>query len=326
MTTDTLPWEDIQIPASELKLLRVSAEHPHNFFWGRDASGHYLLVLKFEKKDFDEKLASRKIVLSGIKTDFRTVPDTGEVFLMILLQGKENADIFFTLCNDLIQKTKPVKEIRVALNILFARLERWRSFLSRTRKIILNEREVQGLFSELKFMDECLERKVVSPVAVVEGWRGPFGGPHDFVFDYSAVEIKSIAGSQSDSVLISSENQLHTHLEYLYLSVFLLFRDSSCSAGVSLNSMVSRVRKRFKDTNLEDTFEESLEASSYIDIPEYDVPCFSVSEIRTYFIQRDFPRITPDMLPQGIKEVSYRINFNSVSEYLCDISDIGSKK
>ena len=98
-------------------------------------------------------------MLSGIKTDFRSVPDTGEVFLMILLQGKENADIFFTLCNDLIQKTKPVKEIGVALNILFARLERWRSFLSRTRKIILNEREVQGLFSELKFMTNVLNGK-----------------------------------------------------------------------------------------------------------------------------------------------------------------------
>lgn len=326
MTADTLPWENIQIPAKELKLLRVSAEHPHNFFWGRDASGHYLLVLKFEEKDFNEKLATRKIVLSGIKTDFRSVPDAGEVFLMILLQGKENADIFFTLCNDLIQKTKPVKEIGVALNILFARLERWRSFLSRTRKIILNEREVQGLFSELKFMDECLEQKVLSPATVVGGWRGPFGGPHDFVLDNSAVEIKSVAGSQSDSVLISSENQLDTHLEYLYLSVFLLFRDSSCSTGVSLNSMVSQVRKKLKDTNLEDTFEESLEASSYIDIPEYDVPCFSVSEIRTYVIKQDFPRITPDTLPLGIKEVSYKITFSSISEYLCDISDIGGQK
>ena len=65
MTADTLPWEDIQIPAKELKLLRVSAEHPHNFFWGRDASGHYLLVLKFEEKDFEEELAGRKISVIG---------------------------------------------------------------------------------------------------------------------------------------------------------------------------------------------------------------------------------------------------------------------
>ena len=115
-------------------------------------------------------------------------------------------------------------------------------------------------------------------------------------------------------------------MEYLYLGVFLLFRDSSCSTGVSLNSMVSQIRKKLKDTNLEDTFEESLEASSYIDIPEYDVPCFSVSEIRTYLIKQGFPRITPDVLPLGIKEVSYKITFSSISEYLCDISDIGGQK
>lgn len=326
MTVDTFPWERINIPSDELNLLRVLPDHPHNFFWGRDSAGHYLLVLKCDKADFKEKLARRRIVLSGIKTDLRLIPHTGEAFLMFILQKMENADIFFTLCNDLIQKTKPVKEIDAAMNILFSRLERWRLFLSRAIKNILSDHEVKGLFSELKFIEICLERQIVSPVTIIESWQSPSGGPHDFVLGHSAVEIKSVAGSQSDSVRISSENQLQTHLEHLFLNVFLLSRDSDCTTGVSLNDIVRQVREKFAENNLQDVFEKRLMESGYIDIPEYDLPCFSVSEIRTYLVEREFPRITPDTLPEGIKDVSYRVSFSSISDYLCDISAIGDKQ
>ena len=322
MTANTFPWETIKIPTSELNLLRVSPDHPHDFFWGRDAAGHYLLVLKCGDGDFRKKLKRRRIELSGIKTDFRSVPDTDEAFLMFLLQETENADIFFTLCNDLIKKTEPVRDIGAAMEILFIRLERWRSFLSRTRKNLLSDGEIQGLFSELKFMEECLDQHLASPAAVVEGWHGPLGGPHDFMFGQSAVEIKSVSGSQSDSVPISSENQLQTHLDHLYLNVFLLSRDADCTTGTSLNDIVRQMRERFAEGNLQDTFEERLMESGYIDIPEYDLPCFSVSQIRTYLVGEEFPRITPEIIPEGIREVSYRISFSSIADYLCDISVI----
>lgn len=326
MTADILPWKKIKIPASELNLLRVSPDHPHNFFWGRDAAGHYLLVLKCNKEDFKEKLTRRRIELSGIKADFRSVPDTDETFLIFMLQETENADIFFTLCSDLIQKTEPVTEISAAMQILFARLERWRSFLSRTRKNLLSDREVQGLFSELKFMEKCLDQQLVSPAAVVEGWHGSLRGPHDFVFGQVAVEIKSVAGSQSDSVPISSENQLQTHLDRLYLNIFLLSRDTDCTTGISLNDMVRQMRERFTKENLLDAFEEHLMEYGYIDISEYDLPCFSVLQVRTYFVKEGFPRITPEIIPEGIRDVSYRITFSSIAEYLCDISAIGGEE
>ncbi len=326
MTTDTSPWEKINIPPNELNLLRALPDHPHDFFWGRDSAGHYLLVLKCEKADFKEKLAGRKIVLSGIKTDFRLIPDTGEAFLMLVLQEMENADIFLTLCNDIIQKTQPVKETGTAMNILFTRLEHWRLFLSRARKNTLSDREVQKLFSELKFMEKCIERQIFSPAAIIEGWQLRSGGPHSFVLGHSAVEIEYVTGSRSDSVLISSENQLQTHLEHLFLNVFFLSRDSDCTTGMSLNNTVRQVRERFADNNLQYIFEKRLMESGYIDIPEYDLPCFLVSEVRTYLVESNkFPCITPDILPEGVKDVLYRISFSSISDYLCNISAIGDK-
>jgi hypothetical protein len=325
MTTrpDTLPWKGIPTPAKALKLLRVSPEHPHNFFWGRDANGCYLLVLKYEDVDFCDKQNHKKIEFSGIKTEFRLTSDTGETFLMFLLQETEQADIFLTLCNDLIQRTESDEEISAVTDILFSRLECWRLFLSRSKKKLLSDRQIQGLFSELKFMMNCLEWKIASPEAIVEGWHGPSGKPHDFVLSRSAVEVKSIIASQSNLIPISSENQLQTHLDRLYLSVFLLSRDVDCATGMSLNDMVRELRERLAGNNLQDAFEERLMGSGYIDIQEYDSPCFSVSNIKTYHVEEGFPSITPDMLPQGITDVSYRINFNSIVDYICDISTIG---
>ncbi len=326
MAIDVLPWEAIETPTSNINLLRVLPEHPHNFFWGRDAAGCYLLVLKGREVELKEELLRRKIELSGIKVDIRHIPDTDETFLMLLLQETENADIFLSLCNDLIHKTKHIPEIRTAMEILFSRLQRWRIFLSRAYKNILSDRQIQGLFSELKFLEECMKKSSLPPTSAVEGWQGPLGGPHDFVLGQSAVEIKSVAGSQNNSILISSENQLQTHLQNLYLNVFILSKDPACATGMSLNGIVRRLRKKLTDKDLLDVFEERLFETGYIDIREYDTPCFSVSETQTYLVSEGFPRITPDLLPEGIMDVSYKISLRSIEEYGCDTSVLGSWK
>lgn len=326
MASDTLPWDKIKTPARNLGLLRVSPKHPHDFFWGRDASGHYLLVLKCGEFKIKEKLMNKKKELSGIKIDVRHIPDTEEIFLMIVLQKTENADIFLALCNDLIQKTKHINEINIAIETLFSRLERWRVFLSRTKKNILSDREVQGLFSELKFLKECIELHELSVTYVIDGWRGPAGGPHDFVFGQTAIEIKSITESHSDSVQISSETQLQTHLKHLYLHIFMLSSNADCKTGVSLNCAVRNLREKITGIALNDIFEERLLDAGYIDIPDYDLPYFSVSEAQTYKVSENFPCITSYTLPEGIKDVRYRINLSSISKYQCDMSSIVGRK
>lgn len=92
MTADRLPWEEIQTPASEINRLRVDRSHPHDFFWGKDVSGHYLLVLRFDAALLDD-IKSRKIALTGITTDIRVIPDTSDGVFLITLQNAENADI-----------------------------------------------------------------------------------------------------------------------------------------------------------------------------------------------------------------------------------------
>ena len=325
MTVDRLPWEEIHTPASEINRLRVDHSHPYDFFWGKDVSGHYLLVLRFDVALLDD-IKIRKIALAGITTDIRVIPDTADGVFLITLQNAENADIFFTLCEALVKKTRSVPDVHAAIAVIYSQLERWRTLLSSAKRNRLSAQEVQGLFGELQFLEECIDGQHVSVQATIEGWQGPSGAPHDFIFGQSAVEIKSISGSYADSVRISTESQLTTHLDMLHLRIVFLAVDTDCKTGLSLNDFIIRLKEKISDSDLVSTFEEKLAEVGYIDIPEYDFPCFSIVRTRTYQVRDGFPRITPKSLAHGISDVSYCIAFSSIAEYICDSFIPGSQK
>lgn len=317
MTADRLPWEEIHTPVSDINLLRIDATHPHDFSWGKDSAGRLLLVLKFPAMGASS-LKMKKIELVGIKYDICKIESTGETYFQLALQRKENADIFHTLCNDLIERTRTITDAEAVLSLIYSRLDRWRGLLSKANRGLLSPQEVQGLFGELKFLEECMDAGRVSVLAAIEGWQGPLGAPHDFIFGQSAIEIKSISSSSADSVRISSESQLITHLSSLHLRVIFLAQDADCNKGASLNAFIRELKNKIQTHDFVTAFDERLSEIGYIDIPEYNFPCFSVMNSRTYHVREGFPRITPESLPVGISNVSYDVSFNSIAEYICD--------
>jgi hypothetical protein len=313
MTNNYFPWDNIIVPQKELNLIRVDDSHPHAFSWGKDITGKIMLVLSLPALNEDD-LRNRKIELAGIKADIKK-PENGHIYFQLTLLTKENTDIFWTLCNDLIEKTRSVPDLQAALNLVYIRLERWRAFLSKANRNILTLQEIQGLFAELSFLEDCLDHAYVTAQSAVDGWQGPLGAPHDFIFGSQAIEIKSLSGSFSDGVRISSEGQLTTHLNALYLHVVFLMQDFDCKIGLSLNSLIHRIREKLANGNMLATLDNRLLEFGYIDIPEYEQPCFSISQTRTYDITEDFPRLTPDTIPRGISEVSYFIRFASIENF-----------
>jgi hypothetical protein len=244
MTNNRFPWDSIAVPQADLKMIRVDDKHHHDFSWGKDATGKLLLVLALPGADAEE-LLKRKIELNGIKTDIRQLAESGDIYFQLTLQSTDNTDIFYTLCNDIIEKTRTVPDLQAALALIYQRLERWRAFLSKSAKNILTLQEIQGLFAELTFLEGCLDKKHITAQAAIEGWQGPLGAPHDFIFGPEAVEIKSLSSSFADGVRISNEAQLTSHLTLLYLHIILLVQDFDCTTGFSLNQLVQRVRGKF---------------------------------------------------------------------------------
>ena len=309
------PWAGINKPVSGFSVLRVDPDHPHDFFWGKDTSGSFLLLFRIEETDCDY-LRNKLIELKGVGTDIRVNQTTGQHFFILCLRNTESSDIFHHLCIDLIISTNKIIERHVALKILLTRLRRWKSFLSGRKSHLLSAQEVQGLFAELFFLDMCIRKSKKTAVAI-SGWQGPLDGTHDFVLGNSAVEVKSVSGSQKNTVKISSENQLITHLESLFLYVFFLAEFHDCREGQSLNQIVSTVREKIVDLDNRDLFENRLFESGYLELDYYDSPCYSVTQQKCFKVTDGFPRITPDNLPEGLANVSYDLILSSIGKYAC---------
>lgn len=313
-TYDSLPWIAITTPLIDINLLRVDASHPYDFSWGKDTSGRFMLVLKFKVNA--DRLKKRKLEFNEIKSDICRIDSTGEIYFQLTLYSKENADIFHNLCVDLIEKTRLVNSEVEVLSLIYSRLECWQSFFSKTRRSLLSAQEIQGLFGELIFLEECIDAGYLTVKEAIEGWQGPLEAPHDFIYGESAVEIKSIGGSSVDKVHISSELQLITHLNSLHLSVIFLAKNEGETSGKSLNALVTDVKNKIGLSELIQSFEDRLAAAGYIDIPEYDFPRFSVMQQRTYMIKDGFPRLIPEFLPDGISKVEYDLSFSRIAQYI----------
>ncbi len=318
------PWRGINKPAVGFSVLLVDGDHPHAFFWGKDTQGTCLLLLEISKEN-GEFLGKKNVDLKGVKTDIRVNPTTGEYFFILCLQNREDADIFYSLCSDLVDRTRDVSGQRAALDILHNRFKRWKTFLSKKKSHLLSIQEIRGLFAELEFLRNCLGQ--VNPqLPLIEGWQGPLDGPHDFVLGDLAVEVKSVTGSQKDSVRITSENQLSTHLDKLFLHVFFLAEFYDCKKGFSLNEMVKKVREAIQDSDYRDLFDSRLYETGYIELKEYDGPCYTVTHEKTYEVLDGFPRITPESLTEGLANVSYDLNLNTLEGYVCEFPLDGGDK
>ncbi|MBN0154644.1 PD-(D/E)XK motif protein, partial [Pseudomonas aeruginosa] len=102
-----------------------------------------------------------------------------------------------------------------SLAISLAHIRRWKTFLS-GRSQHLSIEEVRGLFAEIVFLTELIDRQMSSSDAV-EAWLGPERSHQDFIFGNTAVEVKSLSGAERSSVRISSEDQLESLNDALFL-------------------------------------------------------------------------------------------------------------
>ena len=121
-----------------------------------------------------------------------------------------------------------------------AHIRRWKTFLS-GRSQLLSAEEVRGLFAELTFLLELIDRQA-STTAAVEAWLGPEKSHQDFIFGNTAVEIKSLSGTERSTVRISSEDQLETLNDALFLRMYRLSSLPDAARAQSLNEIVAAVQ------------------------------------------------------------------------------------
>ena len=200
------PWDEISVPSTDFNVRQDAAKTAVPCLWGRDASGACLFVVELQGDNTDQ-YRRNVVTVNGVHVDLRA-GEHRQQRLVLVLERQVDRDLFEGLCRTLILALERATDSASALAISLANIRRWKAFLA-GRGQQLSADGVRGLFAELLFLGELIDRKMPSKDAV-DAWLGPERFHQDFIFGNTAVEVKSLSGAERNSVRISSEDQLES--------------------------------------------------------------------------------------------------------------------
>lgn len=310
--SDISPWDRINVPASDYNVLRLAARMAVPCFWAKDAVGRCLFIVELAG-DHSSVFRKNQVVVKGLEVDLRT--EKGGQRLVLSLEKQADRDLFEALCRTLARALENASNDASALSIALAHLRRWKTFLS-GRAQHLSPEEVRGLFAELTYLIELIQR--TDAPRAIEAWKGPEKSHQDFIYGNTSVEIKSLSGAERNTVRISSEDQLESLNDNLFLRIYRLSNLPDVADARSLNALVEAVQSLLDGAEALEGFDAALSAHGYAPLPEYDTPLFVVSDIQTYKVEGEFPRLIRSKMPEGVARVGYDIKLESIESYLCD--------
>ncbi|NSX86354.1 PD-(D/E)XK motif protein [Agrobacterium tumefaciens] len=316
----SVPWEAIPTPAADLSVLRVAGTTGVPIFWGRDAGAQCLLIIEL---DGDHTAQFRRDVVSlhGISVDLRNGDSARQQRLVLTLARHIDSDLFLGLCNTLIGSLRDVADPATALAVTLAHLRRWKAFLAGRNARLLSPEEVRGLFGELHVLRLLYQDTLPQPEAV-DAWCGPDDSHQDFIFGNRAIEVKSLSGRERSTVRISSEDQLESLADELFLLIQRLSSQPDAGHALSLNDIIGLIDSELADADAIEQFTGKLAGMGYVPLAEYDAPRFVVSGLQGYRVTDGFPMLIRSELPPGITRVSYDIMLEAIAPFSCDEADM----
>ena len=306
------PWNNIERSESNIRLNGILADKSHllEFYWAKDSFGNLLFVLNAAS----EIIINSKIPqLNSIEISIGKNDRNNQ--LVFTLASKEDKDMFHTLCNDLIESTKDMKDEEYAIKTILKRLEKWQYFLKSRRKII-DKRQLKGLIGELLFLEHYLLKNYDVEDALTF-WRAPLQSVQDFEFSSFAVEVKT--KSSVNSITISVYEQLFSELDHLLLYVATLNESTEKTPeAFNIYDLINEIQDDIKAKNsiLEEKFNNLLMHYGFIELEEYREYYFLFITDEFYEVTEDFPKIST--LPDGVENLNYRINLDKCKAFLAD--------
>lgn len=245
----------------------------------------------------------------------------GDLELRILESPSEVTSVFKTLARDITDAVFGVSSATL-IRIVVRRLVLWQGFFSAARQG-LSVTAQAGLVAELLTL-----RDYFIPYAgeerAADSWYGPERALQDFCDTKLAVEVKSTSSTGSRHVTIANERQLDKVQTQTFLMAAYSLDVRRDGIGFSLPTLVSDVRDAMKgNEHAKQTFEARLIRTGYID--EHSSRYTSTFEVRKrqwLDVREDFPRITESNLPQGISQVSYKVDLESCGPWVLTAGEV----
>lgn len=315
-----VPWDGIPTPAADFTVVRIAETTGVPIYWGRDTAAQCLLIVELEG-EFTTQFRRDTTPLHGIGVDLRNSDIAGEQRLVLTLARHIDSDLFLGLCETLIASLKDVTDPATALAVTLAHLKRWKAFLAGRNARLLSPEEVRGLFGELHVL-RTLYQDTLTQAAAVDAWCGPDDSHQDFIFGNRAIEVKSLSGRERSTVRISSEDQLESLVDELFLLTQRLSDMPNAQHALSLNGIIALIERELTDAEAIEQFTDKLAGMGYAPLSDYDSPHFVVGGLQGYRVTDKFPRLIRSALPSGIAKVSYNVMLEAIAPFSCDDTEL----
>jgi hypothetical protein len=277
--------------------------------------------------------------------------------LGVRLRDPACADVFTALAEDVAPRVASASGAKQAAAELLGRLRRWQQFLTTAREAMSIEAQ-RGLWGELHVLRTHL-LPALDPAATVAGWKASAAAHQDFQFSGGAVEVKTTAAKQPQSVRITSERQLDdTGVGALFLHVVVvderevessrrgdealipltpalspsdgarefkmsLLTSVATKSGQSLPALIADTRADLSaDPVALAAFNDRLLDRGWLDAhaSRYEGRRWTVRDERTYQVRRGFPRLVEVDLPTGVGDVNFAVSLAACEPFAAPLS------
>jgi hypothetical protein len=236
-------------------------------------------------------------------------------FLIIRQEDEQSTEIYDSVLQNLVDHLLNNKEDSLFATV-FSVLDRWRTFFKRGGFRKLSEEQQRGLFGELWFINDWLDKFPDQPPLIVEKWEGPTKGRIDFTSGKYGLEIKTVNDKLTKSIKISNEDQLKISDAISTIYLYVCFLEPSKTHGLSLQELAEQVKRKIADRSerIALIYKDLLTDLGFSE-EEYEEPKYFIEKIEVYEADENFPRLLKEDLPKGISHVTYNIDLTHCSEF-----------
>lgn len=288
---------------------RIDDTHLLDIYIGFDNNSNYCLMIILDLEP--QKLLSTKIIDVTIfsRKDSRFAVNFS-------LQQTQYLDLFFQICEDLIEQSRIQLAQSVAQAFFIERFKKWQNLMRRSTKGLLTNQEIKGLIGELVFLRDILLKKVTHDKALA-AWTGPEKLKQDYILESTWFEVKAVS-EHAESTKISSIEQLDVERDG-YLVVIKFAKTSDLDKDkLTLNILYREISEIFEEKQLRTEFDNILFDFGYIDRVEYDFEMFRFIEFNIYKVNSRFPSLRRKDLPIALMQATYEISLSSLIDFKVD--------
>lgn len=273
----------------------------------------YSITISKKKREFSipiDKVYSKTIFpeWKGAKISNIRIPEYGnsnQVYLSFEQVDSHQSDIFEIIVEDLRKKLEALSDIHKTLSIVLQIIKKWNDFFKRGVEPVLSNLAAQGLYGELLFLKELVDK--LGPKSVFY-WESE-NNTHDFYIRTNAVEVKTASTQTPYKAHINSAHQLDNNgIEgKLYLRFYAL--RTSKNGGQTLPEIIKNIRCILSSNVIEyEHFNVKLGNIGYFDEAEdYYITHYTKVDAYSFEIKDGFPRIRVQDIPSEIFNVQYEL-------------------